>query len=77
MQMTNYMTQARQAPAMMLASLAAMGLLMTGCDDGPDCVSGHMVTTVVPVFNGKTTSVVPVTNYVCDEWEKVSPSATP
>jgi hypothetical protein len=75
-QVTNYFQQASKARAMFLAGLAAVGALtLTGCDDGPECLHGHTEITLMPVFNGKTTTLVPVSNFECDEYAKETPSA--
>jgi hypothetical protein len=41
------------------------GILLTGCDNRP-CQSGHYITTMMPVVNGKTTTFVPTQTFVCD-----------
>jgi hypothetical protein len=72
-QVTNYFEQGRKARAVFLAGLAAVGALtLTGCDDGPECLEGHTEVTLMPVFNGKTTTLVPVTNFECDVYAKES-----
>ncbi|QAY26966.1 hypothetical protein SEA_SHAWTY_42 [Streptomyces phage Shawty] len=49
-----------------VVAVAALGL--TGCDDGPECVDSHTTVTLIPVFNGKTTTLVPTTQVVCDRY---------
>ena len=43
-------------------------LAMTSCDT-PECVDGHTTTALMPVFTGKTTTLIPQTRYICDVYE--------
>lgn len=42
--------------------------LLTACDTR-NCLNGHLTTTLMPVFNGKTTTVMPHTHFQCDLYE--------
>ncbi|MFJ9318830.1 hypothetical protein [Streptomyces globisporus] len=67
----NYFTQSRHARTVMAASLAAMAALtLSGCEDGPECLSGHTELVTVPVFNGKTTTIQTTSRFVCDKYEE-------
>lgn len=55
-----------------VAGVALVGALTVGCDPGPECKNGHSVMTMMPVFNGKTTTYQPMWTFVCDEYEKES-----
>jgi type IV secretory pathway VirB2 component (pilin) len=70
----NYHVQGRNARAVALAGVAAMGaLLLTGCEDGPECLDYH--TQVVPhttIVGGKLvsgTSIVTTCVQYADEGE--------
>lgn len=57
----------RKTAALALAGLTLAGTVaLTGCDPGPPCEQWSSTMEVVPVFNGKTTTVqlVPVTTCV-------------
>lgn len=55
--------------AVAVVSVALVGALTTACDTGPACVESHTTVTLIPVFNGKTTTLVPTTQVVCDRYE--------
>lgn len=75
MQVTNYFEQGRKARAVFLAGLAAAGMLaLTGCEDEPPCAESHIETQLIPVFNGKTTTLIPTAVEVCDRYVKESPN---
>ena len=43
--------------------------LLTACETRT-CLKGHLITTLMPVFNGKTTTVMPHTYFHCDLYEQ-------
>jgi hypothetical protein len=55
-----------------LAGAALVGALTTGCDDGPECIRSHTDWHFIPVYNGKTTTLVWTPYTVCDEYAKES-----
>jgi hypothetical protein len=72
---SNYFVQGRNARAMMLAGLAAMGALsLTGCEDGPECLD--YTTQLVPYTTFVSGKVVTGTHIVtvCTEYAKETPN---
>jgi len=53
-----------------VVGVALVGALTTACDTGPECVESHTTVTLIPVFNGKTTTLVPTTQVICDRYAK-------
>ncbi|AFU62233.1 hypothetical protein TG1_38 [Streptomyces phage TG1] len=56
-------------PAAAVAAVALGVAALVGCDPGPECVDGYVSTTMIPVFNGKTTTLIQSTQYVCTQYE--------
>lgn len=53
--------------AVLLIALGAT-FTLTGCDERK-CIDGHIITSIMPVFNGKVTVLIPHTMYICDVYE--------
>lgn len=51
-----------------LAIVTVAFATLTACSDNRPCLKGHDVVIMMPVFNGKTTTLVPTTQFVCDEY---------
>ncbi|AUG87311.1 hypothetical protein HOS59_gp47 [Streptomyces phage Rowa] len=64
----------RKRVTLAVAGAVLVATLATGCEDGPECLSGHTEVHLIPVFNGKTTTMTPVTEFECDEYAKETPN---
>ncbi|MET8691760.1 hypothetical protein ABZV65_04345 [Streptomyces bauhiniae] len=63
----------KRSTAVAVVGAVLVGTLVTGCDTGPECLRSHTDVTYLPIYNGKTTTIQPVFNVVCDEYAKEPP----
>ena len=57
-------------PLAILVAALAFGLGLSACDPGPRCTQYSTHTTILPVFNGKTTTSRVFVSSVCVQYEK-------
>lgn len=53
--------------ALAVVGVALALATLTACDDR-ECLRGHSEIQLMPIYNGKTTTLIPTSVFVCDEY---------